>query len=879
MRWIGEYLRRLRVLLERNRFPEELAEEMQTHVEMAAEDNRHNGMDADQARYAALRRFGNPTLLSEAGRDAWGWAWFEAWMRDGRLALRMLRRSPAFATTAVLTLALGIGATTAIFSVAHALLLRSLPVTDPQNLRLLMHSREARNFTLFSLPAYAMLRDQSRSFSSIAAFGTGGSALISTPQGGLERVFREYVSASYFPILGLQPAAGRLFSHEDDDRPSTNVIISHSYWQRRFQGSPTVIGAGIRFGGREHAVIGVAPQGFSGMVSERATEVWFAASSIGPRCVTDSGCMAVGLLARVKPGVPEQQALAEANSIYRRHLGERAAGVAERDRKNLLDSRLELANGGAGVSYLARQYATPLMVLGALAGLVLLLTCANIANMLLARAEARQRELAIRIAIGAGRGRLVRQLLTESLVLALLGGAAGVLVAYGGARALVRNYTDTMIRIDVGPDPGVFAFAAVVSIATGLLFGIVPSLRATRKDVGLALRRRWNARRVLAATQIALSILLLAGAGLFVRTLMELKMADPGFAREHLVKFSISTTTGYPVPGDPSVRRLFDKVRQLPGVIVAATGRPPPHEGPRYRVQVSGFTPVTGSDSEVSLVEAGEGYLEAVGTPLVAGRAIGPEDMASGRVRKAAIVNKLLQNRFFGGASAVGRTFSLVSVDNLSPAPGQTLEIVGTVADARYFHPREQTRPTVFLADSGLGAMMLRVEGDARGLMAALPRFVRESEPSLRVLDVETVAAATSKLLTRERMLAELSGSFAILATLLSSLGIFGVLSYGVARRTREIGIRMALGASRAAVRWSVIHETLLLLAAGLAAGVPAFLLSAHSVTSLLYGVSAVDPATIAGAVTLVAGVALLAGYLPARRASNIAPSEALRQD
>jgi len=560
---------------------------------------------------------------------------------------------------------------------------------------------------------------------------------------------------------------------------------------------------------------------------------------------------------------------------------ERASALAAAERSKLLDCRLSLAHGGAGYTFIGRSLRKPLLVLMALVGVVLLLACANLASVLLGRAAARSREMAIRLAIGAGRTRLVRQLLTESLALAVVGGGLGLLFAMWGARVLVERYTDQrflQMTVNVTPDLGILAFTAILSLSAGVLFGLVPAFRGASCDVSSVLKGagarvrlgRWDVRKLLVVSQVALSLVLLVGAGLFVRTLARLKTLDVGFEREHLVTFSVSTTTGYGSDADPAIWRLLDKVRQSPGVIAASGAAPSPPYEYRLPVQVQRYLAASGEDRLVSFSEVAGGFFETLRAPLLEGRPIGPQD----RGRKVAVVNASFARHFFGRGSAVGR-----SVD----VAGNTgrVEIVGVVADARYFNPREKPRRAIFASTPYLwpGSLIVRTATDPRALMAELPQLVRQSEPGLRLLRMETFGEATDKLLTQERMLADLSGAFSVLAVVLASLGIYGVLSYAVAQRTREIGIRMALGARPVTVIRMVLRETLILLLAGLAVGIPVILVWGRFLASLLYELKPADPGTIVMAGLLLSAVAVLAGWVPARRASRIAPMEALWHD
>lgn len=801
------------------------------------------------------------------------------WLRDVRHGFRSMRRSPGFTAAAVLTLALGIGANTAIFSLIYALLLRSLPVAHPEELRFIhAQTKDGMASGAVAYPCYAMMRDQARSLAAVAGVQpVQGAVLVSVDGGDVEKLYRERVTASYFATLRLQPAAGRFFTPEEDTQTSAAVLISYNYFKRRFNLSPAAVGTKIALSGAPYTIVGVTPSGFTGITAERAADLWFPSSNIrglgGRPCMNNPACNAFLLLARVRPGASDEQQAAELNGIFSQYLQLRARALPEPERRSTLESRIVLAHAGAGRSWVGTQLRVPLTVLMVLVGLVLLLGCVNLASMLLARNAARSRELTIRLALGAGRWRLLRQLLAESVVLALTGGAFGLVFAMWGASLLAREYG---IAIGVGPDLRVLGFTAAVSLCSGLLFGLLPSLRGacgglTPLMTNMAGRPgRLRAGRFLVVSQVALSIVLLVGAGLFLRVLAKLKAVDAGYGRQNLFTFSVVTPAGWRPQADPAIWRLLDHVRTLPGVLSASTASPaPPMAGPRFNIDIPGRGLGPSEDRSAFLSEVAESFFETVGTPLLEGRGITREDR--GRKPRVAVVNATFARRFFGNSSPVGR---VVEVQPLGP-----FEIVGVAADARYWHPKERPIPTIFPNTSQLFAsgIVVRTAGDPRPLMAALPRLIPQAEPELRLFEIGTILDRTDSLLTRERMLADLAAFFGLVALLLAALGIYGVIAFGVGERTREIGIRVALGARRGSVVWMVLRETVGLLLAGLALGMVVIHNAGRWVSSLLFELTPADPPTVILAALLLSAVALLAGYLPVRRGARIAPVEALR--
>jgi predicted permease len=596
------------------------------------------------------------------------------------------------------------------------------------------------------------------------------------------------------------------------------------------------------------------------------------------------------MLARVKPGISDGQAAAGLDVVFRRHMLERAQAIRnEHDRRNFLNRGISLAPGGVGDSLLGRRFAKPLNILMALVGLVLLIACANVANLLLARGAARQREMAVRLAIGAGRARLVRQLLTESLLLACLGGGLALLFAAWGGQALASLLPQwgAELVLDLKPDAHVLAFTATVTLLAAVLFGLAPALRATRADVTPALKDaglrpgsqagKLAFGKALVISQVALSLLLLVGAGLFVRTLGNLKSVEAGFNRENVVLFSVANPRSWKAAQAAAARaRLLDGVRTLPGVVAAANAGPAPLSGSTWtdRIAVESYKSHPDEDMMTTVMVVSPGFFQTVRTPLVVGRDFGAQDQ--GGATRVAVVNETFARYFFRDRSPLG-----MHVD-AGGSVGRA-EVVGVVRDARYVSLRQRPPRMVFFSALQIGfpadTYFVRTAGDPRSLGQALRQTARQIDPNLRIEEVRTMTAQVDDFLVQERMIAKLSGAFSLLALVMASVGLYGVMAYGAARRTNEIGIRMALGAGRVDVLRMMLRETLLIVASGVVIGIPVALACGQFVRTMLFGLEPADPATLAGCALLLTGIALVAGYIPARRATKISPMEALRYE
>jgi len=823
--------------------------------------------------------------------------------QDLRFALRQIARNRGFSLIVVLTLGLGIGANTAIFSLLDQVLLRRLPVRNPEELVVLdgpgAFSGRTENDQTFSYPMYRDFRDRSPVFAGvIARYATGASV---SHQGRSELASAELVSGNYLDVLGVAPALGRAVAPSDDVTPGGHpvLMLGHGYWLRRFGGDPGVLGQALSVNGQPMSVIGIAPRGFHGIavgadpdlfvpmaMKARMTPTWDDLENRTSRWLN--------VMARLKPGVSLAQAEAGMDVLYKQILADDVKlypDASERFRARFLGKKLVFLPGLRGRSDLRASFSAPLVVLMAMVGLVLLIACANVANLLVARATTRQRELAIRLALGAGRRHLVRQLLVESLLLALLGGAAGLLLSNwtGGLLLNALPFDGAARAFSAEPDSRVVAFALAASLLTGVLFGLYPALQVTRPSVMQSLKEEAAAvvggssvrfRKALVVAQVALSLLLLVGAGLFARSLYNLRALDPGFSTERLLAFSVDPSlNGYDQARvRQAFRRIEEEVARLPGVRAVSAAREPIIADSEWRstVAVDGYQPKEGEDMSPGVNAVGPGYFSTLGFTLAAGREFDARDEAGSP--QVAVVNQSFARYFFGEESALGRRFGFARGEP------SDIEIVGVVRDAKTLNLREASRRVFYVPyrqQESLNQLTLyaRTLTEEATLADAVRAAVARVEPSLPVYELRTMRAQLSQSLFIERMIAALSAAFGALATLLAALGLYGLMSFVVARRTREIGIRLALGAERRRVLGLVMAEVALLAGIGIAIGLPGAVAVSRLVASQLFGISPGDPATLAGAALVLAGVTLLAGWVPARRATHVDPVAALRYE
>jgi predicted permease len=895
-----------------SRRDDELREELRSHLEMAAADRVARGQSPHEAETAARREFGNLSQIQEATRDVWGRRWIERAAQDVRYALRAFRRNPGFAAVAIVSLALGIGANTALFEVVDALRLQTLPVADPAGLvevRLADADGTRGNFNSWHVtvtnPIWEAIRDRQQALSGVFAWGAAQFDLSSGGEtrgaSGTARHSADglWVSGGFFDVLGIHPAAGRLLGPADD-RPGCEprAVLSYAFWRQAYAGSPSAVGQTIKLSSHPAEIVGVAAREFNGLEVGRGFDVAL------PICAEpllddyDKGRLASGtdwwlsVFGRLKPGWSVERATAHVAAIspelFQATLPPEYPKVSV---PKYLAFRLRAEPAATGISQLREQYEAPLWILLATTGLVLLIACANLANLLLARATARRREIAIRLGVGASRGRIVRQLLTESLVLATLGGAAGAIVGRWLGRACVSlldtgsSVTELSLRLDWR----VAAFTVGLSILTCLLFGLVPALSSTRRGADIAMhvatrgstagRESAAIRRALVVVQVALSVVLLFGSLLFTRSLRNVLAIDPGFRASGVVAVEIGFSRLNLPPASRAMfrRTLLERVSAVPGVERAGTVNIVPLSG-----LSSGNTvwPVADTSRRFSsrLNTVGPGYCVTMGIPLVAGR-----DFTDGDTRASplvAIVNEAFVAALGRGPQVVGTRFTREATPR---EPEKTLEIVGVMRNSKYGDLREDDRPVAFFADAQMGQppyvrIAMRSALPPSALTPAITRVLADIDPRL-VVDYEVLSEQIADSLVRDRMLATLSGAFGILAGVLTLVGLYGLMAYTVARRTNEIGIRMALGAGHRSVVRLVLGEVGLLVAAGAVGGVGLAFAAGRSAAALLFGVRPSDPLTLSSAIAALAAIALVAGYLPARRAIRIEPVIALRAE
>jgi len=889
----------------RNR-EEELREELESHLRMAAADRVARGATTGDAAAAARRELGNLSQIQEATRDVWGRRWIERAVQDVRYALRVFRHNPGFAAVAVASLALGIGANTALFEVVDALRLQTLPVADPSSLvEVRLSSTDGMRGSMESWhasvtnPIWEAIRDRQQALSAIFAWGSDQFDL--THGGETHTADGLWVSGDAFSVLGIQPAAGRLLGPADDRAGCpARVVLSYAFWQRTYGGNPAVVGSTISVSTRPSEVVGVTPRGFNGLEVGRTFDLAMPICADARFSEDGKGRLASGtdwwlnVFGRLKPGWSVERATAHVAALspdlFRTTLPPNYPKVSV---PKYLAFRLKTEPAGFGISQLREEYEAPLWILLATAGLVLLIACANLANLLLARATARQREIAIRLGLGASRGRVVRQLLTESLVLASLGGVTGLVLArwLGHAFVGLLDTSSYMTALDLGFDWRVLAFTGSVSVVTCLLFGLVPALNATRRGAGATLhvtarattagREPAGIRRALVVAQVALSVVLLFGSLLFARSLRNLLSVDPGFQPRGIVVAEITFgSLGVPDANRLEFRRsLLERVRAMPGVERAAIASIIPISG--YSTSNAVWSDADPSRRITSLLNAvGPQFCATMGIPLVAGRDF--TDADSSQSSQVAIVNEAFAKALGRGDARqmVGTTFTRESTPRFGE---QTFQIVGVMRNSKYIDIRDEDRPVAFLADAQMAPpsyvrIAIRSGIAPSALTPAITRMLAAADPRIGV-DYEVLTTRIRETLVRDRMLATLSGWFGALAGLLTLAGLYGLIAYAVVRRTNEIGIRMALGAGRGAIARLILGELGLLVGVGAAAGAALAYAAGRSAAALLFHVRATDPLTLAGAIAVLSAIALLAGYLPARRATRIEPVIALRAE
>jgi predicted permease len=894
-------------VLERLRLRNSIGEELEAHLEEKTAALMETGLTEAEARLRARREFGNVARIAEDSRDSLGWTRFDNLVMDLRYALRMLRRSPGFTAVAVLSLALGIGANTAIFSLLDALVLRMLPVANPQELWAVgLAGNSGKASTGHSYPLYVEWRDHNRSIGSLAAAGSFTWRDTST---GSNRAVHagQLVSGNYFDVLGVPAMIGRSIAPSDDSIEGTGgpqgavAVLSYRYWVGAFHSDPSALGRSINVNGQWITVVGVTPPEFFGIQVGSSPDL-FLPIALQPLVmapvnllhnVKNSETTWVTVMGRIPRNLPPAQVKSDLTPLYAQYALTRMNPADQRafqSGQKPLSESIVLEPAGRGFSQLRGRFSQPLQVLMVLVAIVLLIACANVANLMLARANARQREIGVRLALGAGRSRILRQLLVEGLVLAFAGGALGLVFAVWSSQLLIGMLPQGQIPLllDIGPNYRVLGFTLAVSVLMSLLFGLAPAWRATRPTVSADLnhhrthgRRAWEVGtgKAVVAVELALAVQLLVGAGLFIGTLRNLSSVPAGFDQQHVLQLQINLDAGsYPRSQWSSVyEQIAERLAAVPGVTASSVVNRGLIEAGLTRsgpVHFPGYTFPAGDSRQLAETYIAADYFKAAGIPLRTGRAFTERD--GNPTAQVAVVNEEVVRRYFAGRNPIGQRYGF------GDSPDQ-IEIVGVVADAKYNDLRQDSTPMAYypwkqVGPARLNAAIVRTQGDPAALTAALRRAVTSVHPDIFV-DARTLTSQIEGSLVRERLLARLSGFLGALAILLACVGIYGVMAYGVTRRTSEIGVRMALGAVPGDVVRMVLRETLLLAVSGIAIGLPVAFWLARLTRSFLFGLEPNDPAVLVVAGTSLFLVCALAGWLPASRAARIDPNIALRYE
>ncbi len=906
MRWLYKLPLRLRSLFKRGRVEQELSDELRYHLEKLTEDYVAKGMTLKEARYAALRELGGVEQIKEECRDMRRMNYIESFFQDVRYGLRMLAKNRGFTAVAVLTLALGIGANTAIFTLIDAVMLRMLPVPRPQELLQVLiltpHSGSEGN-PVFTNAVWEQLRDRQDVFSGVFAWGE---AEFDLARGGAVHYAKGvWVSGDFFSALGLRPAAGRLITASDDRRGCPGVaVLGYGFWQDHYGGVPSAIGSTISLNRHPFEVVGVAPAGFYGMDvgSKFDVAVPICADDIleGKESRLDRRYWWwLTVVGRPKPGVSVGQLKARLGVLSPQIFSSAVPQNWPPDVQKIFVKKTLLAVPAAagliGLSNFRGQYEKPLEVLMVVVGLVLLIACANIASLMLARAAARHKEIALRQALGASRTRLIRQLLTECILLSSAGALVGILFARCGTTLLVRyiSTAKNALFLDLSLDGRVLGFAAAVAVLTGILFGVLPAIRSTRVSLTSAMKgsqvleggrpARLRTRQWIVASQVALSLVLLVAAGLLLRSFAKLATLDIGFDRNNvlLVHTDLKTAKVPPARQLSTDEAIENRLRALPGVASVARSVLTPISGDAWNpsIQTDWSKGLTGDDAAAWVNYVSPGYFETLRMPLLAGRNFNNGDTKTAPA--VAVVNQTLAGRFFPNPNPVGRVFR---IDQVSGQPGPPIEVVGIIKDSKYESLREDTHPMAFFPAAQVPAhadeetFELRTGIRPSALVSAVQAAVAGVNKDIP-LEFHTLAEQVDDSMVQERLLALLSGFFGALALLLAMIGLYGTLSYVVTQRWTEFGVRMALGAQPRSILRLVMRDVAVVLAVGVVVGVCISLAATRLLRQMLFGLGPRDTVTMVAAVAVLSIVALVAGYLPARRATKVDPMVALRYE
>ena len=917
MNWLTNLKSGLRSLFGKQRVDSELDEELQSYLEASAADKRRSGISPQAARRLAKIEIGSRTSVKH---QVWSSRWEslpDNLFQDLRFALRQLLKTPGFTFVALLSLALGIGANTAIFTLFNAILLRPLAVPNPQELVLFgegnaqgsigsLPNRAA--WPLFSYQFFHDFRQKAASFSGLAAMSSlSFHQQASIAGSGYQPVQVNLVSGNYFSVLGIPPFLGRTIS-EDDDKAAgagTIAVASYTWFQHHFNGDPSALGKLIRIQGHDYTLAGVAQPGFSGITVGEATDLWIPLSmqkeiSPGWNGLEKKLFQSLYLIGRLKPGITMAQANTSSNVLFQQILrnGYVGATPSKKELDSLQHASVQLTSASRGISHLRREFSLPLKILMTIVALVLLIACANIANMLLARGVARTREIAVRMAIGASRARVVLQLLIESLLLALIGAAIGVALAWRTGAMLLNMAAPgpDPVPLNVTPDLAVLAFTLTVTVLTALLFGMLPAFKASHLEFTSALKDGRGSSsastssafaRSLIAGQIALSVVLLIAAALFLRSLIKLTNIDTGFDKHNVLLFSMDSSTANLPHGTPdeirSVRlqeQIESRIQSIPGVQSDSFAFFTFNNGGWTDfVTFQGIQRTRENSDNAAFNNIGNGFFSTMGIPFVAGRTFNVHDTQTSP--KVAIINETMARRFFPNSSPIGHHFGTSD----DPVHSNEIEVVGVVKDAKYFDLTEQTTMAAYFPCTqnagfyGNFAVRYAPGANRQMLITQTRSAIAQINPNILVTNVSSLEEQVDRSIATQSLIARLSTFFGVLAVFLACIGIYGLMSYSVARRTNEIGIRLALGAQTRTLLWMILRESLLLLVAGLFVGVPIAVASTRILKSQLYQLSPLDPLAIGASVAVIAVMTILAAWLPARRATKVDPMVALRCD
>ena len=906
MSWLGQ-------LFSRRRRYDELSESIREHLDEKIEDMIDRGMTREEAEHEARREFGNVTRIEERSREVWQWSALESLWADTKYALRRLRKTPAFTTIALVTLALGIGANTGLFTLLDAVLLKSLPVPNPEQLFIVKQSDHPADKSRFSYPFFDRVGRQLPYAASIAAMGWPDDFYVSIGSEQPQLAQGQLVSSNYFQVFETYPVLGRLLTPADDEKigGSPVAVISYVYWQRQFGADPAVVGRKLELNRVPVTIIGVASQGFFGARAGTQPAFWIpltmqsvvhyhdhysdfgGAQPLKP-WIPQGNINWLLLVVRVKSAAAVPQLMTALNEQYRSSLESLAPYLHNSDELQAMErSQLGLEPGQRGFANLREQFEQPLLLLMSMAAIVLLIACSNIANLMLARAASRQHALAVQLSIGAGRTRLMQQMLAECLLLSVGGAVLGIVVAYGCTEVLPRwaSTGNATIPLNLAPDARVLTFSMLIAVATGILAGLAPALQSARVDPVSILKAglqsapgnervsRWSVRKMLVIAQVALSLLLLVGAGMFLKTLQNYSRLDPGFDRNHLLNVQIDThLVNYQI-GDfpPLYQRLTDRMDAIPGVrsasITSCSLVAGCFDSSDVVIINSSGKQIAHANAQVNSVSLN--YFTTTGIQLFRGREFATTDDVS--APRVAIVNQTFARRYVGNPYAVGLKFSYVDDEK------NRFQIVGVVADARVNDIREAAPPIIYFPIAqnvgNIDGLEVSTAADPHWVAVQARQAIADVDARIPIVNVATLNEEVQNNLTQPRLIARLTTIFGILALAMACLGLYGVMSYIMQCRTSEVGVRLALGSTRPAVLWLVIRETLLLAGFGTMMGLALAIVGMRMATSFLFGLSPEDPPTIALATGLLLLASALAGFVPAWRAAHIEPAQALRNE